>query len=185
MIAGYTTLVTLRMADNHTISGRVEVVFLAEKCKQLYSRIIGALGHSLCSCRIGAGKGSTAGVLDAGRLTHFHADVGVVRAAATMPATMVPRQGLVNGTIVAVNETVDAGTVVAFAVPVLYENRSAGLRTANGVEHQTLYGDFLPGFIARVLCQNRFNQLHIIYPRFLCFQLGRGAVPRCPLTFPG
>lgn len=70
--------VSLPVADDHAVCGRVQAVLLTQHGKQFYGRFISALRHSLCRCGIGAGKIRPACVLDTGRLAHLHADVGVV-----------------------------------------------------------------------------------------------------------
>lgn len=53
-----------------------------------------------------------------------------------MPATMIPRKCLIDSAIVTINKTVDAGIIVARAVPVVNENGCPWLRTSDGVEHK-------------------------------------------------
>ena len=103
------------VADDNSISQRIETILLAEHSKQFHRRLISSLGYRPRSRKVRAFEGCTASIGDAGWLTHLHADVGVVCGAidgrTAMPPSVVPRQGLIHRTVIAVNETVDTGTV--------------------------------------------------------------------------
>lgn len=162
MVGCYTSLMTFLVADDDAICGRIQTVLLAEVGIQFHRRIIGACCHGLRLILIGTSEGCTAGVLDAVRLAHFNADVGVICRAASVPAPMVPRKGLINIAGVGVDEAMHTGVGVAGTIPVLDEHGSRRLRTADGVQHQTLGCDLPPCGIAGVLCQNALNDVHAI-----------------------
>ena len=73
-----------------------------------------------------------------------------------MPASMIPRERLLDSTVIAINEAVYTGSIIGGAVPAIDEYRGLGLWASNGVEHQTLDRDFASCGIAGILCQNGF-----------------------------
>ena len=164
VVGGDAPLAALLVADDHPIPQRIEGELLGKHSEQFYRRLIGALCHSLGSGLVGAGEGGPARILDAGRFAHLDPDVGIVAAGPAMPAPVVPGEALIDGAIVAVNEAVDAGPVVAGAVPVLDEHLGAGLGTAHGVEHQPLDRDFPTSGVAGIFGEDGFNEPHSSSP---------------------
>ena len=160
VVGSDTSGIAFLMGHDDPVSQRVKTVFLAQHSEEFYGGFVGPF-HSSDSFRlIGASEGGTTHILDAGRLTHLNTDVGVVAGPATMPAPVIPGQGLVHCSIIGINEAVDAGVVVGALVPVLDENRSTRLGASNRVQHETFDCDFPPRHVARVLGHNRFNQFH-------------------------
>src|SRR5699024_6939712 len=100
-------------------------------------------------------------------LTHLHADVGVVSAAfaagAAVPAPVVPREGLVDSTVIGVNEAVDTGAVIGRRVPAVDEHGRLRLVTAHRMEHQPFDRDLTSGGVTGVLCQDGFNDFHTAF----------------------
>ncbi len=119
--AGNAPRTAFLMADDDAVRKRVKTVLFTEHVKQLHRRLISPFHHCLCRRSIGAGEAAARCVSDAGRLAHLHPDMGIVaaplRTAPTMPAPVVPWKRLVCRAIIAVNETMDAGSVMRRAVP--------------------------------------------------------------------
>ena len=65
---------------------------------------------------------------------------------------VIPRQCLIHRAVVAVNESVDARTVMRWAVPRIDEHGCLRLQAANGMEHQPLHRDLPPRRVARISC---------------------------------
>ena len=121
------------MGHDDPISQRVKTVFSAQHSKEFYGSFVGPF-HSGDSFRlIGASEGRTTHIFDAGRLTHFNTDVGVVAGPAAMPAPLIPGQGLIDRSIIRINEAVYACALVSAFVPVFDENRSTRLGASNRV----------------------------------------------------
>ena len=138
VIAGDATLVALAMGNNNTVPQRVQAELFAKVCKQLNRRFVGT--HDRCF-GVGAVAGlypaCAAGVFDGAGLAHFHADVGVIagafRPGCAMPAAPVPRQTLVHIAGVTVDKAVDARTIMAGTVPILYEYLCGRLRASDAM----------------------------------------------------
>src|SRR5699024_7167104 len=113
--------VSLPVADDHAVCGRVQAVLLTQHGKQFYGRFISALRHSLCRCGIGAGKIRPACVLDTGWLAHLHADMGVVAAPLTAgtaePARMGAGEGLRSRPVLPVTKRMHTCILSGCAVP--------------------------------------------------------------------
>ena len=172
MIACNTSLVALLMTDDNTVSQRIELVLLAEEGEQLNGSLIGALHCCFCGGSIRTGESRAARVFNTRRLTHFNTNMRVVRAAAAVPASMIPRQGLIDLPRVGVNESVDAYlTAISRRIPVIHKHHSGGLRTAYRVEHEALYGDFSACDIAGVFGEDLLNdfQCHVSITPLLMF----------------
>lgn len=140
--------VALLVGNNHAVSSRIKAVLLTERSKQRHRRLIGALYLSLGLGFVGAGKAGAAGVADAVRLRHLHANVGVVCIAASVPAPVIPWQALVHGSI-RLQHPMD-GHLLARPVPAIGKHLCAGLAAPYTVEHQALWPTPLEGGVAAV-----------------------------------
>ena len=166
VVGGDAPLAALLVADDDPIPQRVEGELPAEHGEQLHRRLIGALGNGLGGGKVRAGESGPTRIPDAARFAHLHPDVGVVAAGPAMPASVVPGEALVHGAIVAVNEAVDTGPVVAGLVPVADEHLGAGLGTAHGVEHEALDRDLPACGVAGIFGEDGLDQLHSPSPPF-------------------
>lgn len=132
---GNTAVAAFFVADDDPIGEWVKGILLAEHSEKLDSGLIGAPCHGPSGREIGADERGTVSIANAGRLTHLHPDVGVIRRPSSVPTSPLPRKGLVDIAGVAVNEGMDTGTVVGWAVPVFDEHLSGGLGAPHRVEH--------------------------------------------------
>ena len=127
--------VPLPVADDHTIRQRIQSVHLTEVSKQLHRRFVRPLRAGSRCGLIRTGKAAAAGILDTGGFAHLHADMGVIAAAlgagSTVPASVVPRKGLVDRAVIGIDEAVDTGIAVRGTVPAVDEHRRPRLRTAH------------------------------------------------------
>ena len=165
--SGMSFLVT----DDYTVRQGVQGILSAQHGKQLHGGLVGALRTAPGSSKVRTGKAAAAGIFDAGRLTHLHADVGVVAASpaagAAVPSPVVPREGLVNRAVIGIDKSMDTGAVIGRRVPAVDEYRCLWLVTAHRMEHQPFDRDLAAGSVAGVLCQDRFNQFHLHISPFL------------------
>ena len=103
VIGSKATGATLPVGNDHPVLHGVKAILLAQGSKQFHRRIIGALCHGLCGGQVGTSEVCPARVIDTGRFTHFNPNMGVVSGSASVPASVVPRKGLIHGAGVPVN----------------------------------------------------------------------------------
>ncbi len=132
---GNTAVAAFFVADDDPIGEWVKGILLAEHSEKLDSGLIGAPCHGPSGREIGADERGSVSIANAGRLTHLHPDVGVIRRPSSVPTSPLPGKGLIDIAGVAVNESMDTGAVVGWAVPVFDEHLSGGLGAPHRVEH--------------------------------------------------
>jgi len=176
MVGSHTLGMTFSVRND--VGERLQTVLLAEHGKEFYRDIISTLCHSPRGRSIGTDKRCTPGILDAGRFTHFHTNVGVVCVTASVPATMIPRQSLIDSAFISINETVNTGIVVGCTVPGINKDCCIRLGTSNRMQHQSFDGNLSSCRVAGVFLQNAFYEFHITH--HLPSPSGHGAAPKPP-----
>ena len=124
---GNTAVASFFVADDDSISERVEGILLAEHGEKLNGGLIGAPCHGPSGRQIRADECCSVRIADTGRFTHLNANVGVVRGPSGVPASPLPGKGLIDIARVAVNESMNTGTIMGRAVPAFDEHLSGGL----------------------------------------------------------
>ena len=151
-------LVTLAMADNHVIGKRIEFELLAQFSEQFHRFCVCSADVSLSGLGIKVYPRTAAGVLDAGGFGHFNTDMGVIGVAARVPATIVPREGLVHS--VGFDKAV-GGFLYTGLVPTLDKYLGFGLGSTNGVQHQPL-GAFVLELLITIVDASQVVGIHIV-----------------------
>ena len=139
-------------------SAGVQLVPQAQPGEELHRRPVGPGAVRQGPGPVQHREGGPAAVADGGAFAHLHPHVGVVDAAAAVPAPVVPGQGLPEGSGVGVDEAVDADVAAFRPVPALHKDLRRGLVAAHGVEHQPLGPLGLKGRIPAV----RFGQIGLV-----------------------
>ena len=91
VVGGNAASVPLSMAYNYAVRKRVKVVFFAKESEKLNRRFVCTGYDRLCGCSIGASKRGAARIFDTSGLAHFYTDMRIIRAAAAVPTSEIPR----------------------------------------------------------------------------------------------
>ena len=159
VVGCHAALVTFCVADDNAIRQRVKFELLAQIGEQFHGVCIGRTNMSLGCLGVKVYPRTAAGVLDGVRLGHLNADVGIVCRATCVPATIVPREGLIYR--IGFNERMN-GFLYASLVPTLDEHFGFRLGSANGMDNQTL-GTFILKLLVAVVDASQVIGIHIVF----------------------
>ena len=151
MPRGNPSCMSFLVADDYAVCEGIQSVIFTKDRKQIHRPVIGTLCHVPCPFFIRTLKARAPCIPDAVRLTHFHADMGVITFPSAMPAPVVPGKGLIDLSRTCVYKCVDTGSSRCSIIPVLYKNLRRRLGASHAVKHKPGYPDLFSRFIAGIL----------------------------------